>query len=127
MSESRNKFCSELKARFPEVGKLADLEYQKRWPEYDDDFYSYTWFEALANALNSEMQKNVEPERYSDLFEFIRSSYMTGSKDVKKTIDVAFVENLFWQISSKKAKPYWEELPDILKDLYFDFHRRRPL
>ncbi|WP_428239540.1 DUF7674 family protein [Gynuella sp.] len=126
MSESRDNFCSELKAKFPEVEKLANLEYQKQWADYDDEFYSYTWFEALANALNGEMQKLVKPEKYTELFEFIRFSYMTGTEDVKKTIDVAFVENLFWQIPPEKAKPYWEKLPDILKDLYIGFHQRRP-
>jgi hypothetical protein len=127
MSESRDNFCRELKTKFPEVEKLANFEYEKQWSDYDDEFYSYTWFEALANALNGEMQKQVEPEKYVDLFDFIRYSYMTGSEDVKKTIDVAFVENLFWKISSKKTKPYWEKLPNILQDLYVSFHRSKPL
>nr|WP_144407657.1 hypothetical protein [Gynuella sunshinyii] len=106
---------------------MVEIEYQKRWADYDEKFYSYTWFEALANAINGEMQKSTDPIKYVDLFDFIRYSYLTGTDDIKQTVDVAFVENLFWLISADKARPYWSVLPETLKDLYVKFHRRTPL
>ncbi|MBU2709400.1 hypothetical protein KCM76_25640 [Zooshikella marina] len=122
-----DEFYISVKDNFPDISEKADKLYDDYWNRYVEmEFSEYSWFEFLANALNSEMQKGVDVSNYIELFEYVRHSYMIGDVDVKNTVDVAFVENLFWQVPKEKAEPYWEKFPEILKKLYINFHRRAP-
>ncbi|WP_459874025.1 DUF7674 family protein [Endothiovibrio diazotrophicus] len=47
--------------------------------------------------------------------------------EVRNCIDVAFTENLFWQVKEENATPHWELLPSNLRDLHVGFHGRTPL
>lgn len=52
--------ASPFKELFPSISAKADAEYIRQWGEFTDDvYYSYSWFEALANALNKEMCNGV--------------------------------------------------------------------
>ena len=124
---TRDDFCNSIKKRFPAIAEKANLEYARLWDDHIDELYSYSWFEALANALNKEMLKGTPASEYAELFEFIRHSFHTGDDEIKEAIDVAFVENMFWQVPEKKAKSYWHGFPAVLKDLYVSFHHRTPL
>jgi hypothetical protein len=128
MNNQRDAFCQAIKEQFPTISAKADIEYVRQWGSFTgSEYYSYSWFEALANAINSEMRKGVEASQFKDLLSDISRNFETGDEDVKKCIDVAFVENLFWQVGPQKARPYWEMLSDVLKRLYVDFHARPPL
>lgn len=81
----------------------------------------------MANAINNEMNKGTSPKKYLNLFELISNAFESGSEEVKKCIDVAFVENLFWRTSGDLAKSYWKALPSNLKKLYVNFHSGSPL
>ena len=72
------------------------------------------------------MNKKVSPSSYKNLFEEIGRGFSVGEEEVKKAIDVAFVENLFWQVSEKESEVYWAALPENLKSLYLGFHHRLP-
>lgn len=123
---SRDKFCEEVKAKFPAISAKADREYIRQWGDFETDLYSYSWFESLANALNIEMGKGIPPKDYQDLFSFVSNGFLKGDEDTKNAIDVAFVENLFWNVSSSASELYWNTLPENLKDLYLSFHRKKP-
>ena len=123
---SRDKFCEEVKAKFPAISAKADREYIRQWGDFETDLYSYSWFESLANALNIEMDKGVPPKDYQDLFSFVSNGFLKGDEDTQNAIDVAFVENLFWNVSSSASELYWNTLPENLKDLYLSFHRKKP-
>ncbi|QUM85559.1 hypothetical protein [Moritella sp. 28] len=116
---------NQFRDTFPEITEKADKEHIRLWSEIDPDL-AYSWFESLANSLNNEMKKDVPAREYSDVFEFIRSHFMNGDKEVRNCIDVAFTENLFWQVKPENAKPYWDAFPNVLKELYVDFHARKP-
>ncbi len=104
------------------------MEYERLWDDFtDSEYYSYSWFEALANALNEEMKQGIPASEYSDLFSTISANYEKGDQNIQQCIDVAFVENLFWQVPGENASSYWATLPEILKELYVDFHHRTPL
>lgn len=121
-------FCKSVKRKFPDISAKADKEYARLWGDFTDtEYYSYSWFEALANVLNGEMRKETPPEDYSDIFGIISGSFESGGPEIKKAIDVAFVENLFWQVPEVNSESYWEVLPQNLKDLYVGFHHRTPL
>ncbi|RDH41181.1 DUF7674 family protein [Zooshikella ganghwensis] len=116
---------NQFRETFPDLTEKTDKEHIRRWSEVDPDF-AYSWFESLANALNNEMNKKISVSKYSEVFEFIRSHFMNGNKEARNCIDVAFTENLFWQVKPENAKPYWDALPNVLKELYVDFHNRKP-
>ena len=116
---------NEFRAKFPGVTKKADEEHIRIWGEIDLKF-AYSWFESLAKALNAQMIEGAPVATYKPAFEFIRSKYINGDGAIKNCIDVAFVENLFWQVPPEKAEPYWNALPDILKELYTEFHKSKP-
>ncbi len=122
-----DEYCSFIKASYPEISARADAEYDKKWNTFVKmDFSPYSWFESLAEALNKEMSMRVSPSAYKNLFEEIGRGFLVGEDEVKKAIDVSFVENLFWQVSERESEIYWAVLPENLKSLYLGFHHRLP-
>jgi hypothetical protein len=119
-------FYNETRKKYPAVTLIADIEHIRIWDEIDPEF-AYSWFESLAKALNKEMCRNVETNKHKNLIEFISSQYQIGDAEVKNCIDVSFIENLFWEVPTEKADPYWKLLPENLKELYVDFYGRTPL
>jgi hypothetical protein len=115
----------EVRRRFPEATAKADAEHRRLRFEVDPEF-AVLWFESLAKALNVEMAKDVPLAKYQPLLSFLASSVPAGSAEIKECIDVSFVENLFWQVPTSKAQPYWQEMPFVLKELYIAFHRGEP-
>lgn len=121
------EFYHIFREKFPEITVKADKEYFDDWNEFEnDDLSAYAWFEQLANALNKEMARRVPAQDHNDLFKFISYQFLNSSMDVRKCIDVAFIENLFWGIVPEKIEPYWQILPFVLKELYIGFHGRKP-
>lgn len=121
-------FFRKIKETYPEISAKADKVYDEYWNRLVQmEFSSYAWFESLANALNSEMKKKVVADNYQALLKTISEEYDLGENGVMNAIDVAFVENLFWQVQRDDAQPYWEVMPDNLKELYVGFHRQEPL
>lgn len=112
--------------KFPQIAASADRFHYERWGDHLDEGSEHVWFEALAEALNAEMGRDVCYSVHEPLFTFISSAFATSPGPVQHCIDVAFVENLFWQIPSDKCAPYWAPLPFRLQQLYTDFHHRAP-
>ncbi|MCG7977581.1 MAG: hypothetical protein N0E58_05515 [Candidatus Thiodiazotropha endolucinida] len=125
---NRDEFCQKIKRDFPAISARADKQYTRLWGDFTDtEYYSYSWFEALANAINEEMRKETEPSQFADLLQIISTAYEAEEEEIRQAIDVAFVENLFWQVPETKSKSYWEALPENLRELYEGFHHRTPL
>jgi hypothetical protein len=114
-----------VRAKFPALRETADKIHVRQWGELAPEF-AYSWFESLAYALNGEMSRQVDFSVHERLFGYISGVFPGAAEPVRKCIDVAFVENLFWQVPSAKCAPYWERLPPRLRELYLDFHRREP-
>ncbi|WP_444939351.1 DUF7674 family protein [Microbulbifer sp. JMSA002] len=121
-------YYKSVKTRFPEVSTRADKLYDSYWNSLVKmEFSSYSWFESLANAVNGAMLKGTPSEEVVSMLVDIGHAYTQGEDDLQNAIDVAFVENLFWQVPKDKSKPYWEKLPGNLQDLYVGFHGRSAL
>jgi len=118
-------FYNVIRDKYPGVTEIADKEHIQIWGDVDPEF-AYSWFESLANALNKEMTEGVDAEKYKGLLNFISAHFQAEDEEVKNCIDVAFTENLFWQVPAVKAEVYWKILPDNLKELYVNFHRGVP-
>lgn len=111
--------AAEVRSRFPRIAESADRYYERK---FGSQVYLYSWFESLADALNAEMTRSIDPKAHDALFSYLERA-LNSSDDVFKCLDVAFVENLFWQVPSSKAGPYWQRLPARFKALYEAFHR----
>ena len=114
-----------VRLTFPDISQRADELHVNQWGTLDVDL-SYSWFESLANALNQEMSKERPYENHKALFDFMDQALSNASVEIYQCIDVAFVENLFWQVPSKKCASYWNSIPQALRRLYIDFHHREP-
>jgi hypothetical protein len=108
--------------------RLADVDklHIERWGSLHAD-YVYSWFESLAYALNAAMTKGSEQARFAEVVGSMGAALRSASQEVINCIDVAFVENLFWQVPTDKAQASWALLPEPLKDLYVAFHSRPPV
>jgi hypothetical protein len=114
-----------VREQFPAATALADRVHVRQWGELDPAF-SYSWFESLAYALNGEMSREEPYETHEPLFLFLAKALVQRGDAVHNCIDVAFVENLFWQVPAEKRACYWQRLPSSLRELYVAFHRREP-
>lgn len=119
-------FYEEFRAKFPEITEKSDREHIKTWGDLDPEF-AYCWFESLANTLNLEMSKKVPASKYSGVFRYILTQLKSDDEEIKNCIDVAFAENLFYQVKVEKLQAYWEILPKELKCLYVKFHGQEPI
>ena len=115
----------EFRSKFPDITEKADAEHIPLWDKPTPQF-AFEWFESLAKAINREIAHEIPVTVYQPVFEYLRLKYLMGDDADKECIDVSFVENLFWQIKSEKAEPYWQALPSLLQDLYIKFHGCAP-
>lgn len=121
-----NDLCRAVRSRFPAMAANADQDYQRLNDGFNPPDNLYAWFESLANALNDEMRKKIPYRTHEPLFLFMEAAASSGGEEVSRCLDVAFVENLFWNVPKLNALPYWEKLPPRLKHLYVEFHHHEP-
>jgi len=115
-----------VRTRFPELAEKTDRMHMQRY--MDEEFeLNFLWFECLADVLNAEMAAQVPYENYAPLFDFLSARVAEGKVKILECIDVAIVENMFFDVSAADAKPYWKNLPQSLKELYVGFHAHPPL
>ena len=115
-----------IRACFPELADKADAQHQRLCGSLDAED-PFLWFESLAKALNSEMDAEVDATKYLPLLQMLGNAIDTGTEELIGCIDVGFMENLFWQVASKKAQPYWDLTPDRLKRFYVAFFGYSPV
>lgn len=122
-----DEFCENISSQHVDISQRADRDYNNYWNRLVQmEFSPYSWFESLARAINSDMVKKEPAERHAKLFQAVSREFCVGQETVRNAIDVAFVENLFWQVPADCAKKYWATLPENLKELYVGFHGRTP-
>jgi hypothetical protein len=118
------QFYRETRERFPAILKDVDKVHLRTWEVGDED--AYMWFHSLAEMFNENMRMNMRLDISGSVFNYMGDRFMTGGGEIRNCIDVAFVENLFWQVSPERARPYWARMPDLLKRLYLGFHSKPP-
>ena len=118
------EFYQQLRTRLLEIARQADHDYERLWGCDPSDGIPL-WFGSLANALNDEMRRNVPPSVHLPLLLHIENA-LDESEEVDRCIDASFVENLFGWVGPLRSSPYWEVMPDRLKELFLRFHARTP-
>jgi hypothetical protein len=116
----------DVHARFAGLASRADQLHAEDdgWEPDPED--PYLWFERLSNAINQVMVRGEVRTDIQQLFAFISNAFLSGDEELYKCIDVAFVENLFWQVPVAQCDKYWSVLPDPLQKLYIGFFGRLP-
>lgn len=125
--QTNSAFYLAARDRFPALARKADHKYLKHWHDQPSAEDPYSWFESAANALNEDMKREDSLVECSEFFEFVTNVFASASEEVKRCIDVSFVENLFWQVPPAKAAAYWNKLPPRLQALYVGFHSKPPI
>jgi len=121
--ETCASFFDSVHETFPILAAEADRLRLAQWGCAPDNESSYfVWFESVARAINSDMRQGVRLAECTAFFESVRRVFHLAEDKVKECIDVAFVENLFWQVPPLAAGPYWKALPPVLKELHLTFH-----
>ncbi|MGW8390196.1 DUF7674 family protein [Pseudoduganella sp. HUAS MS19] len=125
--QANSSFYLAARERFPALAQSSDRNFLSCWAEQPSPESAYSWFECVANVLNEEMKRENDLAECSGFFEFTANVFVSASQEVRQCIDVALVENLFWQVPPAKAAAYWKKLPPQLQALYVNFHRKPPL
>lgn len=121
------EYCKDIKSKFPEVSQLSDQLYDDYWNYLvETEFSSYSWLESLAKAINRRMSHTNIHDDITEIFRITSNAYSIGDSELRKAIDVAFVENLFGQVSKENCSHFWRTLPSNLQHLYIGFHGRPP-
>jgi hypothetical protein len=124
--ETVKELFDATRMQFPELAEKTDSLHMQRYVDDELELY-FLWFECLADVLNAEMTTGLSYDSYAKFFDFIRDQLAAGSREIHDCIDVALVENLFFDVKAAHAKPYWDKLPKPLKELYLGFHGQPPL
>ncbi len=130
MTEAHDHVYAHIRAHFPELSAKTDARYM-RYEAIGDDFeaeeeiFTYLWLERLADILNFEMTAGVDVEKLTPVFEAL-VDMLDWNAETLKCIDVAVVENLFYQVKPAAAEPYWNVFPGRLQALYLRFFGRPP-
>lgn len=119
-------FRAEIRSLFPDSAQKADaLMKGLGWEEEELNEIFSIWLNAFADITNELMVENSTEEVLRH-FEYFSRCFEEGSSEVKKLIDVDYVENLFWKIPEEISSVYWELLPQNLQTLYINFHHCPP-
>ncbi len=118
-------FIKDVQTKFPELAALANQEHIYKFRDEDFELDSL-WFESFANSVNRAMSSESGMEACKSIFNYFSEAFEKGDQEIRNCIDVSFVENLFWKVSSEKCKVYWKYLPENLKHLYIGFHGKVP-
>jgi hypothetical protein len=70
---------------------MANKQYTRQWGDFSEtEYYSYSWFEALANALNEEMRNETTPEKFTELLQIVSVAY--------ETLEEEYARLLMWRL-----------------------------
>ena len=100
--------------RFPSEAEVVDgqMEY------FDDDAYE-TWIERFVDTTNEAMAKRDEPVVQAHL-SFMSQQLAATDEEGRRAIDVAYTENLMWNLDPEAKRWAWPRIPANLKQLYID-------
>ena len=108
------KIKREIAAQFPEEAKVVDAQMEY----FDEDAYD-TWLERFVDTTNEAMAKRDEPVVQAHL-SFVSQQLAATDEEGRRAIDVAYIENLMWNLDPEAKRWAWPRIPANLKQLYID-------
>lgn len=105
---------------FPEVAKDLDYTLKYNW-EYEPHERNEMWTGLIErfSQLTTDAISRVDENTAKQYLSFMEGHYLRGSENVKKAINICFVESLLWDIKDEKTKKWgWSLIPKPLQQLY---------
>lgn len=109
-------FVQGIRSGLPGAADRVDALMRERGWELED-VVDYLWVEALADVTNESIHQRDE-RSFLEQVELVARQYDRGSEPVRNCIDVAYAENLMWNLPDHDKKWAWSRLPENLKELY---------
>lgn len=107
------KLAREIKAEFPKASK----ELNKRLSETSQMWSCYFFLEYFAEVTNSRLKSRDYREAEKHML-FMQKKIKQGDEDIASLLDVAYIENLMWNFSSREKKEVWGHIPTGIQNRY---------
>jgi len=105
---------------FPEVAKDLDYTLKYNW-EYEPHERNEMWTSLIErySQLTTDAISRGDEKTAKKYLSFMEDQYLKGGENLKKAVDVYYVESLLWDIKDVKRKKWgWSLIPNALQELY---------
>jgi hypothetical protein len=118
MYEQEKEVVARIRQRFPEEARRTDeWQIDRGWEEVELGEAPHLWVEAFADRT-TEAARSGNWSAVKDHTEFMAAEYRNGPDSVKKLVDVAYAENLMWNLSDSIKALAWPHVDKVVQDLY---------
>lgn len=118
MYEQEKDVVLRIRQRFPEEARRTDeWQMERGWEQPELDEAPYLWVEAFADRTTAAARAG-NWSAVTAHTEFMAAEYRNGADAVKNLIDVAYAENLMWDIEDSAKLVTWPYLAPAIQDLY---------
>ena len=105
-----------IRRRFPDEARRTDAWMMER--AWDDPAEApHMWVEAFADRT-TEAARAADWGRVQKHTEFLATEFRAGSGRVKSLVDVAYAENLMWDLEDGKKIAAWSYIAREVRELY---------
>jgi hypothetical protein len=111
------KFLTDICTAFPEIRSRMDRH---------DDYMTTSKMQEFAEAT-TEAFASGDTKAAVAYLTFMSKRLNVDNDREYEFIDVYYVENLFWPPGTEAARIGWPLVPENLKRLYLEFHRKPPV
>jgi hypothetical protein len=118
MYDQEKEVVRHIRQRFPDDAARTDEWHMDRgWEKTELDEAPHLWVEAFADRT-TEAARAANWSVVEDHTEFMAAAYRSGSDAVKKLVDVAYAENLMWDLEDSAKVAAWPYVDEVVRDLY---------
>jgi hypothetical protein len=118
MYEQEKEVVRRIRQRFPEESKRTDQwQMDRGWEKLELDEAPHLWVEAFADRT-TEAARAANWSAVKDHTEFMAAEYRNGSDPVKNLVDVAYAENLMWNLEDSDRVEAWPYVDKVVQELY---------
>ncbi len=103
----------EIKSLFPEVKR----DVNKRLLENANDWSCYFFLEAFVDITNKYLRKREYTKAIEHLV-YVEKKMKNGNDELVSLLDVAYIENLLWDLERDEKKRAWKYLPIGIQNRY---------
>jgi len=116
--EQEKKVVQRIRQRFPEEARRTDeWQTERGWEGPELDEAPHLWVEAFADRT-TEAALAGNWSAVTAQTEFMAVEYRNGSEPIRNLVDVAYAENLMWNLEDSAKLATWPYLAPVIQDLY---------
>ena len=115
--EEEKEVVRRIRRRFPEEARRTDQwQMDRGWEPCELDEVPHLWVEVFANRT-TEAARAGDWSAVTEHTEFMATEYRNGADPVKKLVDVAYAENLMWDLEDAAKIVAWPHVATVIQDL----------